>query len=64
MFQSWYLAADTQLFVIAPLIIYPLWKWPRIGETLLALSTLIVSVIPFAVTYIYNLDPTTMTFPA
>ncbi|KAF2899933.1 hypothetical protein ILUMI_06250 [Ignelater luminosus] len=64
MFQSWYLSADTQLFVLAPLIIYPLWKWPRIGETLLALSTLIAAIIPFVITFVYDLDPTTLTFPA
>ena len=29
--QAWYLANDMQFFVVSPLIIFPLWKWPRIG---------------------------------
>lgn len=27
--QSWYLAVDTQLYVISPLILIPLWKWGK-----------------------------------
>ncbi|KAJ6638309.1 Nose resistant to fluoxetine protein 6 [Pseudolycoriella hygida] len=25
--HSWYLAADMQLFVLSPIIVYPLWRW-------------------------------------
>ncbi|XP_055370763.1 uncharacterized protein LOC129605190 [Condylostylus longicornis] len=27
--QSWYLAVDTQLFLLSPLVLLPLWKWGR-----------------------------------
>ncbi|KAG4075102.1 hypothetical protein HA402_013497 [Bradysia odoriphaga] len=27
--HSWYLAVDTQLFVLSPIIVYPLWRWNR-----------------------------------
>ncbi|XP_065079673.1 nose resistant to fluoxetine protein 6-like [Ochlerotatus camptorhynchus] len=27
--HSWYLSVDMQLFVLSPLLIYPLWKWGR-----------------------------------
>ncbi|XP_067641961.1 nose resistant to fluoxetine protein 6 isoform X2 [Eurosta solidaginis] len=27
--QSWYLAVDTQLYVLSPLILIPLWKWGK-----------------------------------
>lgn len=64
MFQSWYLAVDTHLFLIAPAIIYPLWKWPRLGEGILALFTFAVAIIPFVVTYCYKLDPTQMAYPS
>jgi len=31
MIQSWYLAADMQLFILSPLFVYPLWRWRKIG---------------------------------
>lgn len=62
MFQSWYLATDTQLFVLAPLILYPLWKWRKIGVTILGATTIITIVIPFLLTYVGKLDPTFLAF--
>lgn len=62
MFQSWYLAVDTQFFVLAPLIIYPLWKWSSIGEIVLLVVSLISIAIPFAVTYVNHLDPVLMMY--
>lgn len=37
--HSWYLAVDMQLYIISPLIIYPLWKWGR--KLLIPIITLI-----------------------
>ena len=34
---TWYLAVDMQLFLISPLVIYPLWHWPRAGAAWSAL---------------------------
>ncbi|KZR96828.1 Nose resistant to fluoxetine protein, partial [Daphnia magna] len=34
--QTWYLAVDMQLFVISPLIVYPLWRWKKPGLAWLA----------------------------
>ncbi|EEB17717.1 conserved hypothetical protein [Pediculus humanus corporis] len=52
--QSWYLAVDMQLYWLSPLVILPLWKWPKLGKCfswfLLTLS--VVSV--FAISYIYE----------
>lgn len=31
MVQSYYLAANMQLFILSPLFVYPLWRWPRVG---------------------------------
>uniref|UniRef100_A0A1B0D242 Acyltransferase 3 domain-containing protein n=1 Tax=Phlebotomus papatasi TaxID=29031 RepID=A0A1B0D242_PHLPP len=62
MFQSWYLAADTQLFILAPLLLYPLWRWRKIGVYLFAASATISVLIPFVVTYVNNLDPTFLAF--
>ncbi|GLV41238.1 uncharacterized protein CBL_04762 [Carabus blaptoides fortunei] len=62
MFQSWYLSVDTQLFMLAPLIIYPLWRWNILGVTLLVLSTVIACIVPFVITYRDHLDPTLMMY--
>jgi peptidoglycan/LPS O-acetylase OafA/YrhL len=58
MFQSWYLATDTQLFILAPLLIYPLWRFKKFGPYLLGLVGIISVIIPCLITYIKNLDPT------
>ena len=29
--QTWYLANDMQMFIITPLILYPLWKLNKVG---------------------------------
>lgn len=63
MFQSWYLAADSQLFVLAPLLLYPLWRYGRrVGAALLATVAFISIAIPFFVTYYGKLDPSLMIF--
>lgn len=63
MFQSWYLATDTQLFILAPLVLYPLWKWKTFGKVFLGLVTFTTAIIPFLVTYINELDPTFLVYP-
>lgn len=62
MFQSWYLSVDTQLFVLAPAIIYPLWKWRRVGHYLLAGVTIIATILPSVITLVQNLDPTLLIY--
>ncbi|XP_044728886.1 nose resistant to fluoxetine protein 6-like [Chrysoperla carnea] len=62
MFQSWYLAVDTQLFIIAPFIIYPLWKWKQFGRILLGISIVVTLLIPFIIQYVQDYDPTLMEF--
>ncbi|ETN61640.1 hypothetical protein AND_006691 [Anopheles darlingi] len=63
MFQSWYLAADTQLFILAPLILYPMWRYgQRIALWLIGSLIGVSIVIPFCVTYFSQLDPTFMIF--
>ncbi|KAL4704134.1 hypothetical protein ACJJTC_003419 [Scirpophaga incertulas] len=62
MFQSWYLSVDTQLFIIAPIFIYSLWRWRRVGPTLLGVSIFAVLLIPTIITYKDNLDPTLMVY--
>ncbi|XP_034933564.1 nose resistant to fluoxetine protein 6-like [Chelonus insularis] len=62
MFQSWYLSVDTQLFILAPAIIYPLWRWRKVGELILSSATALTVVVPFTVTLVNSLDPTLMIY--
>ncbi|KAJ1529618.1 hypothetical protein ONE63_006385 [Megalurothrips usitatus] len=64
MFQSWYISADTQLFMLAPLVVYPLWRWPTLGRLLAVLATFLSILIPFAVTWSRRLDPVLLIFPS
>ncbi|XP_068083090.1 nose resistant to fluoxetine protein 6 [Anabrus simplex] len=54
--QSWYLAADMQLFLLAPLVLYPLWRWPTAGKLLTA-GVLILSVVPPMATIFFKQYP-------
>lgn len=62
MFQSWYLSTDTQLFILAPLILYPLWRWRKLGMGILGAATVVTTLIPFVVTLVKKMDPTFLIF--
>lgn len=52
--HSWYLSVDMQLFLLSPLLIYPLWKW---GNKVLVLAGLLILtsvVYIFAMFMIYD----------
>ncbi|XP_065344965.1 nose resistant to fluoxetine protein 6-like [Cloeon dipterum] len=59
--HTWYLCVDMQLALLAPLIIYPLMKWPKVGLGAICILTLGSIAAIFAVTYTENL-PWTMVF--
>ncbi|KAK6641445.1 hypothetical protein RUM44_013156 [Polyplax serrata] len=52
--HSWYLAVDMQLYWVAPLIILPLWKWPKFGKIGLWLLLVASTVVVFLIAYIYE----------
>ena len=29
--ETWYMACDMQMFILSPLLIWPLWRWRRAG---------------------------------
>ena len=37
--HSWYLALDMQFFIISPVIIWLLWKFPKVGSIVAGLLT-------------------------
>ncbi|XP_046989093.1 nose resistant to fluoxetine protein 6-like [Schistocerca americana] len=49
--QSWYLQVTMQLFWLSPLLLYPLWKTPKIGKILLVICFIIGLAIDFGVAY-------------
>ncbi|XP_063852764.1 nose resistant to fluoxetine protein 6-like [Scylla paramamosain] len=58
--QAWYLGTDMQLYLVAPLIILPLYFLKKFGKTWLFLVTAASVIIPGAIIYQYNLPPTSL----
>ncbi|XP_055947830.1 nose resistant to fluoxetine protein 6-like [Argiope bruennichi] len=52
---SWFLANDMQFYVVSPLFLISLWRWPKIGYSLVGLFFSITFVCNFALTYKYDL---------
>uniref|UniRef100_A0A182LXU7 Nose resistant-to-fluoxetine protein N-terminal domain-containing protein n=1 Tax=Anopheles culicifacies TaxID=139723 RepID=A0A182LXU7_9DIPT len=53
--HTWYLSVDMQLYLVAPFLIYPLWRWGR--RTLCVIVALIVAsmVTVFVLFFVYHL---------
>ncbi|CAG7725078.1 unnamed protein product [Allacma fusca] len=60
--ESWYLGNDMMFYWLSPLVIYPLWKWKRIGILILVLVSLMSMIAPFVVTYTKELPPQAVEF--
>jgi peptidoglycan/LPS O-acetylase OafA/YrhL len=55
--QSWYLSVDMQLFLLSPLILYPLWKWPlKWNILLLGILSVAGAVSPFTISNVSKLS--------
>ncbi|XP_075234642.1 nose resistant to fluoxetine protein 6-like isoform X1 [Lycorma delicatula] len=55
---SWYLSADMQMYVLSPILLYPLMRWPRFIFVEVGLMFLATVIYVFCVAYIYELRPT------
>ncbi|KAJ3619361.1 hypothetical protein MTP99_005049 [Tenebrio molitor] len=53
--ESWYLNVDFQLYLISPVLLYPLWKYPRVCLSFLVLCILGFVGVSFYVAWVYNL---------
>lgn len=51
-----HLGIDTQLFAVAPLLIFTMWKWPRKGAMALVALALIATLGRYYVTELYELS--------
>lgn len=59
MSQSWYLSVDMQLVWLSPLIVYPMLRFKRRYFIIILNVCLLLSfLVPFAITYIFNLPGT------
>ena len=56
--QSWYLALDMQLYLVSPLLIYPMWRWRRFGQAWMAFVMLACHAAIFALYIVYDFQPT------
>ncbi|KAK4885463.1 hypothetical protein RN001_001734 [Aquatica leii] len=54
--HSWYLAADTQLFVLSLIILTLIWNWKKYTMTIFGICFVIGFLIPTVTTYIYDYD--------
>ncbi|CAH1164475.1 unnamed protein product [Phaedon cochleariae] len=55
-FTTWYLAADTQLYVVSLFLLSLIWLFKKNTKAILASSVLIGILIPIVITYVYDLD--------
>lgn len=54
--QSWYLAADFQLFIVGLLVVMVMWKYPKYKNKILYVCLLVSYVIPGVVAYWRKLE--------
>ncbi|XP_055947834.1 nose resistant to fluoxetine protein 6-like [Argiope bruennichi] len=52
---GWYLANDMQFYVICPLFLITLWRWPKIGYSILGAFFCMTFIANFAITYVNEL---------
>ncbi|XP_014242802.1 nose resistant to fluoxetine protein 6-like [Cimex lectularius] len=51
MMQSWYLAADMQMYWLSPFVLYPLWRWPWFGYVEIVILVIASIASPFSISY-------------
>ncbi|XP_011309808.1 nose resistant to fluoxetine protein 6 [Fopius arisanus] len=64
MFQSWYVAVDYHLYIIALFAVYFFWKLPRrLGYPFLVAVIIAGCIISFCVSYMYSVQPMWLGLP-
>lgn len=64
MFQSWFLAVDTHMFIICTVLVFFLWKYKNFGKICLAGVTFVAIAAHAIETYLKKAEPTFMIYPA
>ncbi|XP_055616430.1 O-acyltransferase like protein-like isoform X2 [Toxorhynchites rutilus septentrionalis] len=60
MVQSWYMAADMQLFIYGVLMMMMIWRWPSVKRYIFGAAFAAAVVIPTVITYVYDIEPAEM----
>ncbi|CAH0554822.1 unnamed protein product [Brassicogethes aeneus] len=60
--HTWYLSLDMQLFLVSPIISFPLVKWPKAGLIAIMCYIFLGFVSPFLVTYILDVPGSMITW--
>lgn len=55
--ESWYLACDFQLFILGPLMVWPLWKYRRVGPLYIFFWLAVSCIVPGVLTYVNDWPP-------
>jgi peptidoglycan/LPS O-acetylase OafA/YrhL len=63
MFQSWYLAADFQLYIVCLLTVCAIWRWPRLGYTALGTLMALSTIVPLVLVYQNEAAPLLYPYP-
>ncbi|XP_068082886.1 nose resistant to fluoxetine protein 6 [Anabrus simplex] len=58
--QAWYLSMDMQLFWLSPLVLIPLWKWPKKGLYFTGALAIAGIVSNFVISYVNEFSGTTV----
>ncbi|XP_071547734.1 nose resistant to fluoxetine protein 6-like isoform X2 [Panulirus ornatus] len=58
--HCWYTSVDMQLYLVMPLLILPLYFWPRKGTVLLGVWTLASLIIPSVIVGVYHTWPSSL----
>ncbi|GFT48275.1 nose resistant to fluoxetine protein 6, partial [Nephila pilipes] len=52
---TWYMATDMQMYIISPLFLITLWRWPKVGYSVLGFFFILTFATNFILTYVYKL---------
>ena len=52
MIQMWYVAADTQMYFLSPVLLFPLQYWPRFGIGLTFAALIAAFFTSFGISYL------------
>ncbi|XP_042896782.1 nose resistant to fluoxetine protein 6 [Parasteatoda tepidariorum] len=60
---SWYLANEMQFFILSPIFLITLWRWPKTGYSVLVLFLCCSWISGFVITYYYGLTAGSISNP-
>ncbi|KAL1395086.1 hypothetical protein pipiens_011497 [Culex pipiens pipiens] len=55
--QSWYLAADMQLFIYGMVVMMLIWRWPTLKNYIFSAAFVCAAVIPTYTNYVHRITP-------